>query len=339
VFSGLSSGTSYTVTITATNTSGSTTSTGTFTVTTLSGGVTTFAGSGSINNIDDVGVSASIYRPTGICFDTSNNLYVSQYSAARVRKITPDATVTTMTVLNGVLGKSTSLCYSAARGSLIVIDNLKHIIIEVSTDNSSCAIIAGIANSRGIVDGAGSLARFNNPSSGVSDASGNIYVSDSGNRCIRKISPSNVVTTLATFSGIIPSGITIDSSGNLYVATQYRIYKVTAAGGISLFAGQNRAGFINGNSLIALFNNLLGITIDNAGNLLVADSYNHAIRKVTPAGVVTTYAGTGAATPFTNGSLLSSTFSIPYGVAINSANTYVYIADYNNNRIRQAYYG
>jgi sugar lactone lactonase YvrE len=309
-------------------------------VTTLTGGVTTFAGSGLTSDIDGVGVSATIYRPIGICFDPSNNLYVSQYSSSRIRKITPGGTVTTMTVLNGVIGKSFSLCYSAARGALIVLDYIKHIVIQLSTDNSSYQIIAGIANSSGLVNGAGTVAKFFRPFAGVSDDSGNIYIVDNGNACIRKLSPSNEVTTFKS-NIISPLGITIDSLGNLFVSSTNGIQRITPAGVLTLYAGDlSLAGFVNSaNRLNARFNKTAGLTFDNAGNLLVADVDNNVIRKITAAGVVTTYAGTGSSTPFTNGSLLSSTFVTPYGIAINSANTYVYIADYGNHRIRQAYYG
>jgi sugar lactone lactonase YvrE len=190
----------------------------------------------------------------------------------------------------------------------------------------------------GNLDGTGTAALFAGPYSAVADAAGNTYVTDSTNNNIRKITTGNVVTTLATgFNN--PRGITIDSAGNLYVCNTgtNQIMKVTSGGSVTTYAGAGVAGFKSGTSSVATFNAPTGITIDNAGNLLVADTGNNVIRKISVAGNVTVYAGSGVATAV-DGTLAASSFSGPYAIAINSTNTFIYIADYNNNKIRRAYY-
>jgi sugar lactone lactonase YvrE len=310
-----------------------------FTVRTISGTVTTFAGSGSILDVDGVGTSAAIYSPSGICFDNSNNVYVYQYSSRKVRKITPGAVVTTLSVITNIPLTSYSLCYNAARGVLIVVDYGQSRVYSLNTDNSSYTTIAG--TTYGNVDGTGTAARFANPYSAVADSAGNTYVTDYTNGNIRKITTGNVVTTFAR--GILnPAGITIDSAGNLYVCAvgTNDIKKITSGGTVTTFAGQGSIGYVDSPSpLIARFWGPRGITIDNAGNLLVADTSNSVIRKITPAGVVTTYAGLLVASAFINSTLLQSKFNSPYAIAINAANTALYVADYGWKRIRQVYYG
>ena len=140
------------------------------------------------------------------------------------------------------------------------------------------------------------------------DSAGNVYVADYANYTIRKMTPAGVVTTLAGSPGqsgssdgtgsnarfYYPSGVAVDSTGNVYVADNYNstIRKVTPAGVVTTLAGSPRqTGTNDGVGSNARFNSPYGVAVDSAGNVYVADTGNSTIRKVTPAGVVTTLAG------------------------------------------------
>ena len=197
-------------------------------------------------------------------------------------------------------------------------------------------------------------AQFNAPSGVAVDASGNVYVADSGNNVIRKINFSStiysgVVTTLAGSTAVgkvngtgtaasfnAPAGIAIDTSipPNFYVSDSGNnlIRKITSAGVVTTFAGSGLVGKTNGAALSASFNRPTGIAVDILGNVYVADSQNALIRKITPQGIVSTLAGSGAV-GYANGLSENATFFNPTGVAIDSSGN-VYVADTSNNAIR-----
>lgn len=209
-------------------------------------------------------------------------------------------------------------------------------------------LLAG-AQSVGFVGGTGNAASFNYPIALAADASGNVYVADEMNNAIRKISPRGVVTTLAG-SGTAayadgagksamfndPHAVAVDSSGNVFVADTYnnRIRKITPEGVVSTVAGSS-AGDADGTGTAARFGYPRGIALDPSGNLIIADSYNNKIRKITPAGVVSTLAG-GSANAYgnTDGAGAAARFSFPTSVAVDAAG-YIYVADLYNNLIRK----
>ncbi|MSU28557.1 MAG: hypothetical protein EXS27_11680, partial [Pedosphaera sp.] len=172
-----------------------------------------------------------------------------------------------------------------------------------------------------------------------------VYVGDYFNDRIRKINPAGVVTTLAGSSrGSVngtgtaaqfnqPHGVAVDGAGNVYVAdsSNQRIRKITPAGVVTTLAGSS-GGFADGTGTAAQFANPYGVAVDGAGNVYVADQLNNRIRKITPAGEVTTLAG--GSQGFADGTGTAAQFANPFGVAVDGAGN-VYVADELNHRIRK----
>jgi sugar lactone lactonase YvrE len=190
-------------------------------------------------------------------------------------------------------------------GHIYVADTFNHRIRRVNTAGE-VMLIAG-SSEKGCADGAALQARFNKPDGIVVDAAGNIYISDSSNHRIRKISTSGEVTTVAgknrgyadgrveqaRFSQ--PAGLAIDSNGNLYIADSgnHCVRKISTAGEVTTIAGST-AGFLEGDALQAQFHNPEAVAVDREGNIYVADSGNRRVRKITVNGEVMTVAGSGS---------------------------------------------
>ncbi|MCI0536873.1 MAG: Ig-like domain-containing protein, partial [Verrucomicrobiales bacterium] len=211
--------------------------------------------------------------------------------------------------------------------------------------------LAGSAGAQGSTDSAGSAARFFSPYAVTVDSAGNVYVADTRNHTIRKITVTGTTTTLAGAAlrgGIAdgtgsaaqfnqPWGIAVDSAGNVYVADRYNhtIRKVTPAGVVTTLAGLvARRGSADGTGSAARFDQPWGVAVDGAGNVYVADYFNHTIRKVTPAGVVTTLAGRTGIIGSADGTGSAAQFNYPSGVAVDTAGN-LFVADEGNHTIRK----
>jgi sugar lactone lactonase YvrE len=214
----------------------------------------------------------------------------------------------------------------------------------------SAAVVTTFAGSGlpGSADGSANVASFRNPSGVAADAFGNTYVSDGGNNKIRKIDSSGKVTTLtgaqvqgksdcgsvpANYNG--PIGIAVDAAGYVYVAYRcsHKIAKISPTGVTTILAGSGVAGDVDGVGASASFNNPIGLALDKNGNVYVADYYNHKIRKITPSGMVTTFAGSGKPADI-DGVGLAASFYEPDAIAID-ANGNLYVTEWSGVRVRK----
>jgi len=211
------------------------------------------------------------------------------------------------------------------------------------------ARVAGSAGARGFADGQGASARFNGPEGLAIDPPGNLYVTDTYNDLIRKITPEGVVTTLAGSPGTLgsadgmgpaaqfrqPEGIAMDAAGNLYIADMFNhaIRKMNPQGLVTTLAGSEKPGYADGKGKKASFNQPFGVTVDASGTVYVTEIGNHLIRKISPEGMVTTVAGSGRQ-GFANGTGLAASFSQPHGLAVDGAGN-LYVADTANQMIRK----
>ena len=309
--------------------------------------VSTLAGSGVSGSADGLGTAASFNIPVFLAPDAAGNLYVSDLVNNMIRKITPAGSVSTLADVSAGFNEPAGIAVDPS-GNVYVAENENHRIRKITPAGVVSTVAGSDSGERGNTNGSGAAARFNAPAGLTLDAAGNLYVSDNGNKQIRKITPAGEVSTFAG-SGIFgstdgngtsasfksPIGIVIDASGNLYVADSRSnlIRKISPTGDVSTFAGSGAEGSTNGNGTLASFNAPEGIAIDASGNLYIADSENNLIRKINHAGDVTTLAGNGSLGA-DNGAAETASFIQPYGVALDASGN-LYVADTYNNLIRK----
>jgi len=323
---------------------------------TPAGVVITLAGSGSSGFSNGTGTAATFSAPSGVAVDGSGNVYVADGNNYAIRKITPAGVVSTIAGSRSpgfTNGTGTAATFYLPRG--VAVDGSGNVYVGDAGNNAIRKITpAGVVStlagsgSLGFGNGTGTAATFSAPNGVAVDGSGSVYVADTGNNAIRKITPAGVVSTLAgsVSSGFTngtgtaatfyyPSDVAVDNSGNVYVAEfgNNAIRKITPAGVVSTLAGSGSPGFTNGTGTAATFTSPYGVAVDGSGNVYVADVTNHAIRKITPAGVVSTLAGSGSL-GFSNGTGTAATFDGPYGVAADGSGN-VYVADLGNHAIRK----
>ncbi|WP_159593232.1 NHL repeat-containing protein [Hydrogenophaga sp. BPS33] len=273
----------------------------------IHGDVTTFAGGGFAGSLDDNGLKASFASLGGIALDNLGNLYLAEFFGNLIRRITPGADVTTFAgdgtpqSQNGK-GRAASLNNPAgvamgSQGEIYVIELDGQVVRKIMPDGE-VSTLAG-SGVPAFADGTGTAASFQNAFGIAIDKADNLYVADSGNHRIRKITPEGVVTTLAgsgqsgSADGVgagasfnTPSGLTVDEDGNVYVVEigNNLLRRVTPQGAVSTLAGQaGVAGSTDGVGSQARFFQPFGVAIAADGTLYIADTLSQKVRKVTPA--------------------------------------------------------
>jgi sugar lactone lactonase YvrE len=330
--------------------------------------ITTMAGAaGKFGFSGDGGpaTQALLSYPTGIATDTSGNLHIMDLGNNRVRMVNAsDGNISTIAGTgavgnsgDGVLATKATFNYPMgiavdSSGNVYIADQNNAIIRRIST--------SGIINT---VAGNGQFgysgenvqavkATLLAPTGVAVDASGTMYIADSGNQRIRRVDPGGIITTIAgtgtagfsgdgasaaaaTFSN--PIAVALDASGAVYVADENnnRIRRFVVGGAVTTLAGTTTSVGDGGQSPQAVLVSPTGAAVDSAGNLYIADKSANRIRKVTPSGTISTVAGNGqTGSSGNNGPATSAALNAPQGVAVDSAGN-LYIADTSNNEIRR----
>jgi uncharacterized protein (TIGR03437 family) len=322
-------------------------------------GVAAFSGDGGS------ATSASLSYPMAAVFDATGNLYIADRNNSRIRKVSPNGTITTVAG-SGVAGFSgdggpATLARLRAPSGLAV-DSAGNLYVSDGGDNrirkvGSGGIIATVAgNGAARFSGDGgpaAAASLNSPQGVALDAAGNLYIADYSNSCVRKVNASNgIITTVAGtgfrgYSGdggpataaklITPAGVAVDSDGSIYIADfdAYAIRRVNPQGTITTVAGGNGNGFSGdgGPATKAKLGWPRALAFDAAGNLFIGE--NPRIRKVSPSGVITTVAGNGRFRfSGDGGPAVSATLASPVRAALDLYGN-LYIGDWRNNRVRK----
>jgi hypothetical protein len=282
--------------------------------------VTTLAGTGASGSMDGNDTSATFHAPDGVTVDAAGNIYVADESN-KIRKIIPGGTVSTL----ANVPTSPSDVAVDSLGNVYVAAPLLNTVYKISPAGAYISF-----GGTGFTNSTGGPVTFGGPVTLDIDRAANLYVGDGTN--FLKISPTGVVTTLpSNFTSAF--AIAVDSIGDVYESNRYAINKVTPGGTITFIAGGATAGTLDGTGSAAGFGLIDEMKVGPDGNIYVADGGLNKIRMVTPSGVVTTIAGTGAAGS-QNGNSAMATFNVPTGLAIDKAGN-IYVADLVNNEIRK----
>jgi sugar lactone lactonase YvrE len=310
---------------------------------------------------DDDGTPPAI-GANDMAIDSHGNIYRAEFFYGCVRKVTPDGVISTLRPMD-VRPSDGRKIPASIYPACVAVDSKGDIYLAESSAIGKIAadgvirVFAGDRIYSGIVDGVGRDARFRGVQRMVFDREDNLYVADTDNYLIRKVTPQAVVTTLAgspvnwpfnsgTADGkgaearfAHPEGIAVDNSGNVYVAdTHYiafghTIRKITPDGVVTTLAGLAGAdGAIDGTGSAARFHHPTGVTTDSRGNIYVADAWNYLLRKITPAGVVTTLAGGNPNSFDADGVGSAAGFASMKGLTADSAGN-IYLSDSGRLRI------
>lgn len=319
------------------------------------------AGDGTNGTLDGPAAGARFGFPLSLAYDRTGALYVGDTGNNTIRKLDPAGTVSTVAgVAMSVTADTLDGNGTAARlrlptaiavdvgGNIYVADSSANCIRKVNPQGV-VSTLAGSPNNAGAVDGIGSAARFWSPRGIAVDLTGTVYVADTYNHTIRKISPGGEVTTLAGTAGVVgeqdgtgataqfwnPYGVAVDQAGNLYVTSRSTVRKINPAGLTTTIAGSTM-GDADGTGSTAQFTLPYGIAVDAHNNIFVTESPDSPgigrIRKISPTGVVTTVAG--GAHGYADGNGTAARFHDPFNLAVDSAGN-LFVTDAVNQTIRK----
>lgn len=322
------------------------------------GMMSTVVGSGALGSGGNglPGTAAPLNFAFAISVTPSGDLLVGDTSGHRVKRLSnatisfvagngdqprsPEGVVATSAYLNGPHGVRFDV-----NGELLFADTFNHQIRRLRADGTITTVAGTGAVGSGGDGGMATLATLQSPEDVAVDANGNIFIADTSNNRIRRVSTQGVITTIAGNGGFncdpaanlpfLPKGLAFHPNGDLYFSDIcHRIRRISPGGAMSVVAGSGVAGFADGPAAQAQFNSPAGIAFDAAGNLYVADEANHRVRRIDPAGNVTTVAGTG--TPGNagdGGAATAAQLNTPRRVAVTPSGDLL-ISEFGNHRVR-----
>lgn len=321
------------------------------------------AGSGVAGTLDDLGALARFAGPSGVALGPRGDVIVSDFSSSRIRSVMmPLGLVSTLagSSVPGLVDARLPLFASFrapvgvavdSSGHVYVADSGNHVIRRIAAGTGEVSTWAG-SGVAGYSNGAATAAQFNGPRGLALDASGNLYVADTGNHVIRRISPTGVVSLFAgipkvsgradgpagTFNG--PVGLAVAAQGAVYVAdTQnHSIRSVSATGAVSTVAGSGAPGFQDGTGPLASFSFPTGLALDGQTSIYVADAGNHTVRQIQLVGglgTVLTIAGAGS-NGYREGVGGGAAFDQPNALVVDAAGNLI-VAEGGGNRLRILY--
>jgi sugar lactone lactonase YvrE len=323
-------------------------------------GLSGFSGDGGLASL------AQLAGPTGMAVDVAGNLFIADTNNNRIRKVTRDGIIRTVAgngysnysgdgglATSAALGQSNGVAVDAA-GNLFIADTQNFCIRKVTPDGIIGTIAGNGIKGFGGDGGLAANAQFNSPTGMAVDAAGNLFITDTDNHRIWKLTPAGIIRTVAgngigDFNGDggqataaelwYPASVAVDAAGNLFIADKnnFRIRKVTPDGIISTVAGNGTLGYSGdgGPATAAQLRYPQGVAVDASGSLYIADEDNCYVRKVTPDGVIRTIAGNGySGFSGDGGPAVSARLDYPYGVAMDASGN-LFIADLGNQRIRK----
>ncbi|MFY9725028.1 MAG: IPT/TIG domain-containing protein [Bryobacteraceae bacterium] len=312
-------------------------------------------------------LNAELDAPTGIWVDSKHNIYIVDKDNDRIRMISTSSIISTVAgsstaeVYAGDGGKATQaslnlpngIAFDSA-GNMYIADTGNNVVRKVNT-SGIISTVAGNNASAFSGDGGPAIdASLSEPTSLAFDAAGNLYIADSNNNCIRIVTPDQNINTFAgqcsyaLFEGDggpatkaklnKPYSVAVDAYGNVFISDteNERVREVTPDGIINTIAGNGTAGFQDGPALQAEFYSPSGIALDASGNIYVADKTNTRIRKILPGGTVVTIAGNGSFGYSGNGvAATHASLYFPQGLGLDPSSSAVYIADTQNDVVRE----
>jgi uncharacterized protein (TIGR03437 family) len=318
------------------------------------GTLTVVAGNGiSIGGYSGDGgpaTSASLNYPAGVAVDDSGNIYIADTKNHRIRKVSPQGIMTTVAGkgsrgFSGDGGPGTSAALNQplsvavdVAGNILIADSLNDRVRKVGTDGVITTVAGSGVRGSGGDGGPATGAALYAPEGVAVDRAGNLYIADTGNQRLRKVSAQGTISTLARLFSF-PRAVAVHADGNLYIADDYTIRKVSPQGAINTVAGSSESppsfSGDGGPATSASLDNPDGVAVDAAGNLYIADTGNQRLRKVSSGGTISTLAGSGLTTFYGDGGPANAAgFNAPTDVAVDSGGN-LYIADSKNQRIRK----
>ena len=272
--------------------------------------ITTVVGGGG-NGIGDGGgaTNANLYWPMGMAVDASGNLFIADSAFNCIRKVDTRGIITTVAgngtyAYSGDSGPATNASLSNpygvavdTSGNLFIADTFNNRIRKVNTNGTITTVAGTGTNSYSGDGGAATNASLYCPMGLAVDASGNLFIADTGNYRIRKVGTNGIITTRTGGIPHSPSAVVVDASGNLIITdgTYGRISRVSTNGVVTTVAGNGTNGYSGdgGAATNAALNHPQGVALDSSASLFIADSSNNRIRQVGTNGIITTMAGVG----------------------------------------------